>query len=483
MFHRSLLSKKSRTIIFLCIICLRLFYISLISSPRHIAMRGEDFLSSDIEKEQKTPTQNISYINTGRGHRVRNETDNVTLTENQEENADKNQKTAPTHILPRPHPRAGARHPNGTFGYVADPTLIRRNYLREFYTTQANRPLANFLKLNKNESDYVCSAPPKFGLKSEEYNLLSKVVINATNPTADDAIATEIPGQRKSKAPRILCAVYTHPANHDQIEAIIDTWGWRCDGFIAASTITNETIGVVDIPHLGKEVYDSMWQKLRSFWSYLGDNHVNEYDFFWIGGDDTQLIVENLRNYLWGIRESIGEERFSTEPLHLGGVAPFPSKGAYSTKTYFVLGSGGYVLNRVILKKMLNADNFMKCKATEIKQSAEDRMLSFCLKENLAITGNDTVDARGAIRFHAGNPVSIMRLTQNRYDRSHNEWVKQLTGFQIARNGKRFGIDTVSTQTIAFHHSKYPLVMKRKHAILYNSCPLGTGLGDAQKTK
>jgi hypothetical protein len=36
--------------------------------------------------------------------------------------------------------------------------------------------------------------------------------------------------------PWILCAIYTHKGKYNCIRAITETWGWRCDSFMAAST-------------------------------------------------------------------------------------------------------------------------------------------------------------------------------------------------------------------------------------------------------
>jgi len=393
---------------------------------------------------------------------------------------------APSQVLPRPHPRAGARHANGTFGYVADLTLVRRNYLQEVYrlrnsSDHRSPSLTSFLKLSNNEFDAVCNAPPESGFEQSGYKLLMKVLVNAPDPVPENAIAQEftVPYQRSSKRPRILCAVYTHPGNHHLVEAIIDTWGWRCDGFIAASTITNQTIGAVDIPHLGPEVYDNMWQKMRSFRSYIHDNYLDDYDFFYFGGSDVQLIFENLRNYLWSVRDSIGEERLLTETLLLGSAAPWPwGQVKDNIGEYFIHGAGGYVMNRVTLKKTMH-EKFLACYGGKIDQDAEDRVLSKCFKY-LHIKGNDTVDAQGSNRFHYESPRYIARLDYERYERiKATKWRSRVVELYILRNGKRWKSDAVSTQTIAFHNVKYPIAMKRLHAILYRSCPVNTVLHTA----
>jgi hypothetical protein len=57
------------------------------------------------------------------------------------------------------------------------------------------------------------------------------------------------------------------------------------------------------------------------------------------------------------------------------------------------------------------------------------------------------------------------------------QW-KHVYKYWAKDHGWRIGIDLqlVSTQTIAFHHLTTPKLMKRHHAIIYNSCPVGTVL-------
>ena len=140
-----------------------------------------------------------------------------------------------------------------------------------------------------------------------------------------------------------MCTVYTYDKNHPKLEAAAESWGWKCDGFLGASTLTNETIGAVDLPHLGPEAYNNMWQKTRSILAYIYDNYLDDYDFFWIGGDDFFLVVENLVNILATYQ---GEEGSNDEAKLIGQPVPNPH-GA------FCVGAPGYVLNRMAVKRFV----------------------------------------------------------------------------------------------------------------------------------
>ena len=101
------------------------------------------------------------------------------------------------------------------------------------------------------------------------------------------------------KIPRIFCGIYTMEANHKgNVQATRETWGKRCDGFVAFSTVTDDSIPSVNILHKGEEKYDNMWQKSRSIWKYIAAHYLETFDYFLMGGDDMLYMVENLRHYL-----------------------------------------------------------------------------------------------------------------------------------------------------------------------------------------
>jgi len=108
--------------------------------------------------------------------------------------------------------------------------------------------------------------------------------------------------QSKSK-PRILCMVYTYEGAHaSNLQAIVDTWAAQCDGFFAASNVTDVGLGAVDIKsmYFGPEAYGNMWNKVEAMWKYAYKHYLNDYDYFHICGDDAYVIPNNLRAYLMG---------------------------------------------------------------------------------------------------------------------------------------------------------------------------------------
>jgi hypothetical protein len=234
-------------------------------------------------------------------------------------------------LPPRPHPHAGARYPYGSFGYIADITLVRKHILKTYQkSTDSNvseAPPLSYLSLDADELDLVCNSnswEPSLERKAG-WRLLRRMEVNGLDGHEKQPSSTDS---------KILCSIYTYDKKHDAVTAIGESSGWRCDGFFAASTKT-----VLDpaSPGLGED-YKNMWMKVRSIWAYIHDHYIDDYDFFYLAGDDTHLIVENLKMML----DSMGLAAKS-EPLYLGQW--IPDSDARSGD-YFCGGGPGYILNR-----------------------------------------------------------------------------------------------------------------------------------------
>jgi hypothetical protein len=353
----------------------------------------------------------------------------------------------PSNISLWDHPHAGARDADGYWNYVPDVTFVRRNVLEQL----GNVDTIHYFPLEPDLFETVCQVIPGTGLEElAGYERLHYLQLNGSNPVPEHAVQMNHMNESDGKdptttdisnlsSPKILCAVYTHDERHDQIRAIVETWGWRCDGFFAASTKTVVDMGAIDLPHRGKEEYANMWQKTRSMLAFMFDNYIDEYDYFHVLGDDTYVIVENLRNYL-SLLEALERGR-DTRPLYIG--QPI----GWSTDIGDVVGNGGgpgYILNRFALRRFV-LEALPTCLA-EVRYFAEDQFVAMCMKE-MDIPPIDTYDAGRRKRFHGFSPSNEM--------------------------------DPSSTQSVAFHQIKTPALMKRHHAIIYNSCPVGTVLRDA----
>jgi glycoprotein-N-acetylgalactosamine 3-beta-galactosyltransferase len=408
------------------------------------------------------------------------------------------------------HPHAGARYANGSWGYVADVTLVRRWMLQGYHQNSSSSssynnnarsdPPLSYLPLQAgSQMKVVCNTKKGEGTeKRAGWRLLTtKVLVDAPNPlplvnTSSSSTPTQQVDGKPSKiitsssnsnnhsgddnhhshSKKLLCAIYTYGENREKVKAIAETWGWRCDGFFAASTETVDDpleigLGQIDLPHEGPEEYENLWMKVRSIFAYMYDHYLDDYDFFFLSGDDAHVIVENLRRVL---ESSIimDDETTTTKnendfPLYLGHWIPFLNK-----KDYFCGGGAGYVLNRVALR-ILVRDLFPNC-FPHIR-GADDVVLADCFRR-VGIVGNNSVDATGAQRFHGMTPSEVATF------KAKNGFYKEVYEFWGKHFGYKKGLDLVSSQSVSFHGLKGPTSMRRHHAILYKSCPKGTVLGD-----
>ncbi|KAL7548096.1 hypothetical protein ACHAWF_011383 [Thalassiosira exigua] len=237
----------------------------------------------------------------------------------------------------------------------------------------------------------------------------------------------------KRNRSKILCLVYTahmpSKDEHGNLRAQAQTWGRRCDGFIAASNHTDHSIGAIDLPHLGPEEYGNMWQKVRTMWAYAYHHYLDDFDWFNIVGDDVYVVVDNLRAYVDGpevqhleeggvdrifeVQDSISRpvpkdpenmrngsmqenrnkstDQMRPRPLMLG--IPMPHfKGA----VWFPAGGSGYTLNQAALK--LFGKTILTRFQASTKDSREDVFMGSAFDEE-GVYVSDTRDRRNASRY------------------------------------------------------------------------------------
>ena len=338
-------------------------------------------------------------------------------------------------VAKQPHPHQGARDEQGCFGYIHDTKYVRSHPLHFTYTP------------SKLEGG-VCDLPFGTGLEGRRGTKgLQKIRI--------------APPSNKT----VLCIVYTHSNRHVILQSIVETWGQRCDGFLASSNRTEIQLGAVDIPHMGNESYGAMWQKVRSTWAYVHDNYMNDYDFFHIGGDDMFVIAENLKN-------AVKDYPSEGEPIYLGGaMMRFPQ----ATKRYCGGGSG-YTLNRASLRVLVEERFDMpECKPNDIRAD-EDVMVSDCLRS--LVNCVHSVDDKDETRYH---PYHAHFHAWWRFPNAANWYPEDLLrqGITATMKGR---LESISATTVSFHLVKTSIHeapetnfsdrgMRRYHAILFGLCP------------
>ena len=334
------------------------------------------------------------------------------------------------------HPHLGAFDEFGNSGYIYDEKALRKNPIPFNITIEE-------LKCN-NKTDSITQV------------FRERVFINVSAHENAEILTTKGSGAKEAYyRTKLLCIIYTTEPYHDRIPAIRETWGQKCDGFMAVSNVTDKELGTVNIPHEGPESYDNMWQKVRSMWSYVYDNYYQDYDWFHIGGDDMYVLVENLRLYLESeeIQLAASEGHLSSNkitPLYLG--QRFKHTG--DPNNMYNAGGSGYTINKATLKALVVDcfPGFFPHRMT----SEEDLFTARCLKSRFGVYPLITTDDEGGERYLHVNPIDILENVPN--------WYKRFLTFPF-----KPGLDHFATRSISFHYIQ-PNLMKRIHGMLYGWC-------------
>ncbi|KAL7581373.1 hypothetical protein ACA910_021965 [Epithemia clementina (nom. ined.)] len=341
----------------------------------------------------------------------------------------------------------GALDEQGRPGYVHDPTFLRNN-------------------------------PPKLNLSDGNCNVsLGQGDEGPSGAEGMVKIRTDLPESMQTK--KVLCMVYTHEGRHAQVAAVAETWGPKCDGFLAASNKTDRSIGAVNILHEGPEAYDNMWMKVVSIFKYAHKHYINDFDFFHIGGDDMYVIAENLR---YTISTGNWKAPWNTsEPLMLGGSV------ALSSKLRFCGGGGGYTLNKVALRlfaEKLYSDP--ECRP-HWRGPEEDIWMAKCFFYATGMQCMDTNDEKFEARYHPFTADMHARWTKKDHNSKlleerfyHNITIKAGLG-QISERSTTFHLKRESRVKKLHLTLAEDMGMRRFHAIVYNLCPSDSKLGVSLK--
>ena len=345
--------------------------------------------------------------------------------------------------------------------------------------------------VNLSDMQDVLCASPGDGLEAEGGHLIVEKIRARMNERTrtDERTANAGAGQAHSaptnnstspsnsthRTPRIFCAVYTYHGNVDRTNAISETWGRRCDGMMFASTFTDGPTATVHVPHAGKQGnYSYIWNKVREMLFYMHQHFANDYDYFHVCGDDTYLLVDNLRELLTRNQDKI------QYPLYAGSLIKFSShrlKLLYKIDAAFSCNGGGsgYTLNRESLR-MLAEEILPTCFHDKL-ESAEDLYVGLCLSY-FGITANDTRDELGELRYHQYGPnelyqgVSKMERGDQKFWGNQLKWMNLKLSYQppIASEG----LSAMSAESVAFHRIRSPALMRRLDLLLYRPTTIGT---------
>lgn len=251
---------------------------------------------------------------------------------------------------------------------------------------------------------------------------------------------------------KLFCGVYTmEDAHSTNAEATRSTWGKRCTGFVAFSTISDPLFPAMKIEHEGPETYNNMWQKSRSIWKYIATHYLEEFDWFLMGGDDMFYIIENLRNYLDS--DEIHQAQEKGKGLFIGRRFFPPGQVVFNS------GGAGYLLDKKALIVLRDNIDTPKCYPHQ-EGFWEDVNIANCLKKGGDIVPYDTRDSQKRERFHPFTPGHHLTYRKPQNNPESDWYVKYNPELKI-------GFDCCSDTSISFHYAKDD-VLKNLAAYVYH---------------
>jgi len=243
---------------------------------------------------------------------------------------------------------------------------------------------------------------------------------------------------------KILCMIYTKEDRHaTTIRAMRETWAAGCDGFLAFSTKTDPRIPAIRLKKLYAEKYRNMWQKVRSMDRFVGKHYINQFDWFYIGGDDLVAFPQKLKDYL---------AKFdSSKPNYIG-------RRFKDDKVGFNTGGAGYALSRPAYQCLVDHLDDKRCNPLK-KTSQEDTMTALCLRKACKIHYTDTRDEELRERFHHFSASFEYRYKGrlNWYKGYNREWGPVLLGKNCC-----------SPETVNFHYMKNPASLRYVYHYVHN---------------
>ncbi|XP_037959689.1 glycoprotein-N-acetylgalactosamine 3-beta-galactosyltransferase 1-like [Teleopsis dalmanni] len=249
---------------------------------------------------------------------------------------------------------------------------------------------------------------------------------NATWPISDSNLSDyKSLADKLYNETRVLCWVLTSPNNHAKRAVHVkNTWGSRCNKLIFMSSAEDSELGAVKLS-VG-EGRGNLWRKTREAAKYIYDHHLDEADWFLKADDDTYVIVENLRAFLY---------QFSSEsPVYFG------CKFKPHVRQGYMSGGAGYALSKEALRRFVNKayPNSKICR--QRSGGSEDKEMGYCL-QNVGVVAGDSRDEQKRGRFFPSGPQGHLIPK----DKSHWYW-------RYIYYATEDGLDCCSDLAISFHY-------------------------------
>lgn len=255
---------------------------------------------------------------------------------------------------------------------------------------------------------------------------------------------------------RILCWILTTPKNHrTRAIHVKRTWGKRCNKLIFMSTQYDKSLDTIKL-NVSNDKPNMTWGKTKRAFQYIYEKYRNDADWFLKADDDTYVILENLRYFLYAYS--------TTDPIYFGYKMNRPDL----VKQGYFSGGAGYVLSQNALHRFAEAMNHQltlqpnaNCKIDR-DDGVEDIEMGKCM-ELLGIFAGDTRDDMKRGRFFLNSPEA--HLIPGKIDMKN--WYWQTMWYRSDE-----GLDCCSDNAISFHHIR-PDQMYSFDYLIYHLKPYG----------
>jgi glycoprotein-N-acetylgalactosamine 3-beta-galactosyltransferase len=293
-------------------------------------------------------------------------------------------------------------------------------------------------------------------------------------------LADDPPPQSQRLRPKILCLILTQESSHaTRLDAILETWGQKCDRIVAASDKDDPSRHAY---HIQSETgYWGIWDKLMQSLRMIVLEQQLEFDWILKADDDTYVIMENLRSFLSNTSSSNIKDDV---PLIYGRTMPWPrlvelktfggwfetpNDKAFRDRFYakfpdkkqrlvYAHGGPGYVMNSMYVQALIRAYFHSPSVDAVHGRVSEDLANAVTMLYNFNVTPQTTMDlVEQKERSHPESPRTM-------YDNPKwLPWVQE----NIQNRGD--GPACCSSSSISYHHVNHR-EMRLLHYQLYQ-CP------------
>ncbi|CAF1184736.1 unnamed protein product [Didymodactylos carnosus] len=201
--------------------------------------------------------------------------------------------------------------------------------------------------------------------------------------------------EEKRQTVKVCCLVLTTPSNFlTRAKAVNETWGKRCDGLYFITEMEKKSMSTYDLPIAPiPNIISGYWHltlKSRLAFIYAYENLYSKYDWFIKADDDTYIIVEHLKDFLY--------EQNASQPITFGYNFKVLVKQGYHS------GGASYVLSKESLKRFFE-ETRKSNSVCKVDGGSEDVEIAACLRLQGVYPG-DALDKENKELFHPLNFIA-----------------------------------------------------------------------------